>query len=419
MSQSTTVVADGTGAEVLTRINAANATLLTNNSGASAPSTPSAYQFWADTAAGILKQRNAANTAWISLFKISDYALQSLCGVATVDKSSAYTVVDADKGKVFNCTGGTFTLSLTAAATLGGGYAFAVRNSGAGVITIDPNGSETIDGVATVSLAAGESCIVSCNGTAFVTVGRPVASSYYKEIQPVAASVGSSELTVTLNPTTLDFRSATLGSGTVNTRTVAAAILVVVPSTATLGCVNAVASRLAVLALDNSGTVELAVVNMAGGNNLDETTLITTTTIGTGADSNNVVYSTTGRTSVPFRVVGFVESTQATAGTWASAPSTIQGQGGQALAAMSSFGYGQTWQNVTGSRVIGTTYYNTTGKPIHISIGCAVGGGGPAPTVGGVTSPSVFSYCAFFIVGPGQSYSATAGGAIQTWMEFR
>lgn len=33
----------------------------------------------------------------------------------------------------------------------------------------------------------------------------------------------------------------------------------------------------------------------------------------------------------------------------------------------SSIGWGQTWQDVTASRVSGTTYYNTTGKPILIS----------------------------------------------------
>ena len=31
-------------------------------------------------------------------------------------------------------------------------------------------------------------------------------------------------------------------------------------------------------------------------------------------------------------------------------------------------GQGQTWQDVTGSRVTGTTYTNTTGKPIQVSI---------------------------------------------------
>jgi len=98
--------------------------------------------------------------------------------------------------------------------------------------------------------------------------------------------------------------------------------------------------------------------------NLDETTSISTTTIGTGSDSDNVAYSATGRTDVPFRVVGFIESTQATAGTWATSPSTLQGAGGNALSSMSSLGYGQTWQAV--SRTSGTTYYNTTGKPICV-----------------------------------------------------
>ena len=201
-------------------------------------------------------------------------------------------------------------------------------------------------------------------------------------IQPITASVGSSALTCTLNPTILNFRSPPLTSGTINTRTVAAAISVVVPSTATLGTVSAQQSRLVLLALDNAGTVELAVVNIAGGTNLDETTLISTTAISAGATSASVVYSTTARTSLPFRVVGYIESTQATAGTWATAPTTIQGQGGQALAAMSSLGYGQTWQGVT--RTHGTSYYNTTGKPITLIYGSAVSNGTHALNVNGV-----------------------------------
>lgn len=31
-------------------------------------------------------------------------------------------------------------------------------------------------------------------------------------------------------------------------------------------------------------------------------------------------------------------------------------------------GIGQTWQNVTASRAVGTTYTNATGKPIYVSI---------------------------------------------------
>jgi len=85
-------------------------------------------------------------------------------------------------------------------------------------------------------------------------------------------------------------------------------------------------SKVTLIAIDNAGTVELAVCN--GSLSLDESTLISTTALSADADSATVVYSTIARTNVPFRVVGFVESTQATAGTWASAPSKIQGAGG-------------------------------------------------------------------------------------------
>lgn len=149
------------------------------------------------------------------------------------------------------------------------------------------------------------------------------------KIEPVTASVASNALTVTLNPTTLDFRSATLGSGTVNTRTIGAALTAVVPSGATLGTTNAVLSKVMILAIDNAGTVELAVCN--GSLSLDESTLISTTILDAASDSASVIYSATARTNVPFRIVGYVESTQATAGTWATAPSKIQGVGGQAL----------------------------------------------------------------------------------------
>ena len=262
----------------------------------------------------------------------------------------------------------------------------------------------------------------------FVTSGS---STYLtSKIQPITASVASSALTVTLNPTVLDFRSTPLTSGTVNTRTVSAAISVVVSSGSTLGTVSAQQSRIVVLALDNSGTIELAVVNISGGNNLDETTLISTTAEGGAgaADSATVVYSTTARTSLPFRVVGYVESTQATAGTWATAPSTIQGYGGQALAAMSSLGYSQTWQNVTASRAYSTTYYNTTGKPIFATVTNATAAAtlSQVATVNGVTAAQSLNAVASiggnigFLIPPSGSYSVTASsGGLQLWSELR
>lgn len=254
------------------------------------------------------------------------------------------------------------------------------------------------------------------------------------QIRSVAASVAANALTLTLDPASLDFRSTDLTVGAVNTRSNAAAVSLVVPSGATLGTVSGKADRLALLAIDNAGTIELAVANLAGGLNLDETTLISTTAISGAANSASTIYSAAARANVPFRVVGFIDITQAVAGTWASAPTRVQGQGGQALSVMQSLGYGQTWQLLTGSRAFNTVYYNTTGRPIAMEVMVTtntattaginliiddINFGGEYTSMGtaGAKGSSVFG-----IVPPGKSYqvSVTSGSpSLSYWNELR
>jgi hypothetical protein len=197
-----------------------------------------------------------------------------------------------------------------------------------------------------------------------------IAITDVKQIRSIAASVATNALTLTVNPATLDFRSPTSSSGAINTRTLASPASLVISSGSTLGTTNGTPSRLAVLLIDNAGTLEVAVSNVSGGVDLSEVGLISTTAEGGAgaADSANVVYSVTARSNLPYRVVGYVDSTQATAGSWATAPSVIQGQGGEAFASQASIGQGQTWKNLTASRAIGTVYVNTSGKPMQVSI---------------------------------------------------
>jgi len=61
------VIANGTGAAVRSDLNNALAAIVSNNSGSSEPATTYAYQWWADTTANVLKIRNSANNAWITL----------------------------------------------------------------------------------------------------------------------------------------------------------------------------------------------------------------------------------------------------------------------------------------------------------------------------------------------------------------
>ena len=66
------VVSNGTGAAVRSDINGQLAAIVSNNSGATEPATMYAYQWWADTTAGLLKIRNAANNAWVTVGTLAD-----------------------------------------------------------------------------------------------------------------------------------------------------------------------------------------------------------------------------------------------------------------------------------------------------------------------------------------------------------
>jgi len=84
------------------------------------------------------------------------------------NKTGAYTVISSDSNAIINCTSGTFTVSLTAAASLGSGFNCSIwntSNTSTDAITIDPAGAETIDGIATLLLRVGEGLDIVCDGT--------------------------------------------------------------------------------------------------------------------------------------------------------------------------------------------------------------------------------------------------------------
>ena len=246
-------------------------------------------------------------------------------------------------------------------------------------------------------------------------------------IQSISASVAANALTITLNPTTLDFRSTTGSSGTVTPVTLSTAVTLVVPSGATLGTVSGNQSQLIVLAINNAGTIELAVVNISGGAALNDG-VVTTTAISAGSSSNTAFYSTTARTDVAYRVVGYILSTQSTAGTWATAPSYVQGFGGIALTGLNSLGFGQNWVNLSSSRAWGTTYYNTGTKPIFVfaTAQSPNAGNNLQMTIAGVVLRSGLAPTPNYdisisaLVPPGASYViASSGGGNVFWQELR
>ncbi|OFZ67378.1 MAG: hypothetical protein A2V79_09205 [Betaproteobacteria bacterium RBG_16_56_24] len=211
-------------------------------------------------------------------------------------------------------------------------------------------------------------------------------------IFPVTAELAADAMTLTLKPCVLDFRSPTLTTGVPNTRNVTADVATVISSGSTGGTTSAVASKIMLLAIDNAGTVELAWCNSSLV--LDETALISTTAEGGAgaADSAAVIYSTTARSNVPFRVVGYVNSTQTTAGTWAQTPALVQGYGGGVMNAATAT-TATTATDTASKTGTGSTYVTNTsptlvtpalGTPISANLsnctGLPIAGGGTGET---------------------------------------
>jgi hypothetical protein len=249
----------------------------------------------------------------------------------TATAAGTTTLTSASNNQQFFTGSTTQTVVLPVTSTLALGLGYFIVNNSTGVLTVQSSGLNTI-----TLVPAGASVMCTCiliTGTTAASWSFSFEGSSnipYKQIPTITATVASNILTLGLNPCSLDFRSSTASSGSTTTRNVTAAISMTVSNGSTLGAASGILAKLAVLAIDNAGTVELAVVNANAYGFLDERTLISTTAEGgTGAaDSGTVIYSTTARTSVPFRIVGYVESTQATAGAYATAPSNIAGMGG-------------------------------------------------------------------------------------------
>lgn len=130
MSQNTLVIADGTGAEVLAELTSAFDTVATLNSGSTAPAETYSYMWWADTTSGLLKIRNAADTAWVT---VGTLASTNLGLIPTTAIGSSVQAYDADTAKTDTVQSFTAAQrgSTSALTSSGGSIAsdFATRNN--------------------------------------------------------------------------------------------------------------------------------------------------------------------------------------------------------------------------------------------------------------------------------------------------
>lgn len=213
-----------------------------------------------------------------------------------------------------------------------------LNTGGASVIsgTLDPT-SSAVDAVAGSLYQNTSTGVVyrkldSGSSTNWAALAASLNSSADIQNLTVTASVAANALTVAVktkagtdpsasDPVVIGTRSSTASSGSYNTRSLTSALSLVVSSGSTLGQRSAKAGYLYVYLIDNAGTLELAI---CGAPISDSAVVSTTAEGGAGAaDSVRVMYSTTARSNVPARLIARLTQTQATAGTWATAPSAI------------------------------------------------------------------------------------------------
>ena len=115
MAQHDYVIANGTGAAVRSDLNDALAAIVSQNSGTTEPATTYAYQWWVDTTAGLLKLRNGANNAWITLRQLDgDFTTVSVDNGSNSAPSIYFNASGTDTGIY---SSGTDAVDITTAGT--------------------------------------------------------------------------------------------------------------------------------------------------------------------------------------------------------------------------------------------------------------------------------------------------------------
>lgn len=120
MAQNDFVIADQTASAALSDINSALQSLASCSSGSSEPSVKYANMLWYDTTANILKIRNEANSAWISMLYVhqSDNAIHVLDNTYISDTSGNHVGLLGDQASSEWTTGTGTTESLVSPAKI-------------------------------------------------------------------------------------------------------------------------------------------------------------------------------------------------------------------------------------------------------------------------------------------------------------
>ena len=121
----------------------------------------------------------------------------------TASLVAGYTFVAADRAQTYVWGGGTTTVTLPSAATVGNNWFTLVKNNGTGTLTIDTTSSQEIDNALTKSFAPSESAFIISTGAEYVTVGYGTSTQFaftalVKSVTTGAYTLSASEASNTI-----------------------------------------------------------------------------------------------------------------------------------------------------------------------------------------------------------------------------
>jgi hypothetical protein len=182
MSNADYVLANQSGAAFRAELNTILGAISSNNSSSSEPSDKFAHMWWVDTTANLLKQRNAANNAWIT---IGSLAADNLGHAAL---SSAQTFTAGQRGEITALTDASsiatnlalsnnFSVTLAGNRTLANPTNIVAGQSGSFFITQDGTGSRTLAYGTNFKFPGGTAPVLSSAAASVDRVDYVVASS--------------------------------------------------------------------------------------------------------------------------------------------------------------------------------------------------------------------------------------------------
>lgn len=202
MAQHDYVIANASGATVRADLNSALAAIVSLNSGATAPSPTYAYMPWADTATGLLKLRNAANSAWVTVGTLATANLGLVVGPASAGTADQVLATDGsgvqswvDRGRIIRATSQASTSGTVVDFTGIPTWAKTITVALSGVSTSGTN-SVIVQLGSTTYTAAGYLGASSADSAATVTAALSTGFRFNFDTADVAAAVRHGELKV-------------------------------------------------------------------------------------------------------------------------------------------------------------------------------------------------------------------------------